>query len=122
MTQQNDSDYLTMTSGAALAKFRMVKLDSTNDRQVVATGAGEAPIGITQEAASASGEKILIKKIGAGGTQKVTAAKALATRNGLVYPGASGRISDASSGTAVGRNLDTASATEEIVEMLPAGP
>jgi len=122
MAQQMDTDVVTFKAGAAIAKFRMVKLSGTNDRTVIATAAGEAPIGITQDAAAAANDQIPVKLIGGGGTFKVEAEKALATRNGLVYPGASGMISDAESGTAIGRVLDTASASGAIVEMLPAAP
>jgi len=119
MASQQETQFHTFTAGAALAKFRQVKLDSTNDRQVVATGAGEKGIGITQNAASASGERVTVKLYSGSGTYKVEAGLTIGTRNGLVYSGASGRLSSTGSGNAVGRNLDTPSGTGSIFELMP---
>ena len=119
MATQNDSGFTTFTAAKVLAAFRRVKLSSTTNRTVTYADAGEKAIGVTQDAAAATGDKINVKLFTTPGTFKVTAKTAMATRNGAVYGASDGYVDDAASGGIIGYNLDTASAVGAIIEMAP---
>ncbi|MCL4502481.1 MAG: DUF2190 family protein, partial [Deltaproteobacteria bacterium] len=105
-------------ANGALAAKRHVKLSAgtvTNPAQVEYAGAGENGIGITQYAA-ADGEPVAVKLWGDGGTHEVTASKAIA-EGATVYAAASGKVSDAAVGTALGVALEVGAA-DSIMEMV----
>jgi len=119
MSQRNDTGFLTMTAGAALGIHIGVKLDASNAKQVVAVGAGEAPIGYTRTAV-ASGELVQIKlHKGSVGTLTGIADAAIAINTAL-YSAASGEISTSALGTSIGTSLEAAAAAGDWVEFLTA--
>ena len=118
MTTQNDNGLMTFVAGEALAQHTLVRLSSTNDRTVVYTDSGEIPIGVVQEAV-ASGGVANVKLLSSGGTFKMTASEAIATRNCRVYPADDGKVKDTAAGNAIGYALDTASAIGGIIEVCP---
>ncbi|MFA4904467.1 MAG: hypothetical protein WC600_17170 [Desulfobaccales bacterium] len=114
---QNEG-FPTFIANGALAARRHVKLSAgtvTAPPQVEYAGAGELGIGITQYAA-ADGEPVAVKLWGSPGTFEVTASKAIAEA-AVLYPAASGKVSDAAVGTAVGTALE-AGVTDSIMEMV----
>lgn len=54
----------TFTAGAAIAKYTIVKFDSSDDKVIVATGATDLPIGVALEAAAADGDRIEVCVLG----------------------------------------------------------
>jgi hypothetical protein len=114
---QNEG-FPSFIANGALAARRHVKLSAgtvTAPPQVEYAGAGELGIGITQYAV-ADGESVGVKLWGSPGTFEVTASKAIAEAATL-YAAASGKISDAAVGTAVGTALE-AGATDSIMEII----
>lgn len=107
----------TFTAGAALEAKRRVKIKSgttTTPPEVEYAGAGEQHIGIT-EYAVASAELVAVKLRTAPGTHEMTAAGAFAL-GATLYGAANGKVDDASSGTAIGKALEAATADGDIVE------
>lgn len=96
----------TFTAGEDLAAHRRVKIDSAattaDPAEVIYAGAGEDFIGVTEYAAS-DGDLIAVKMCTGPGTFEiecvVNSAIALGT---VLYGAASGKVSDASSGSAQG--------------------
>lgn len=109
----------TFTANGALGAKVRVKLTSasaTTPPQVEIAGAGEQHIGIT-EYAVATGELVAVKLRTAPGTHEGTAADSFAV-GAVLYGAASGKISDSSSGTAIGIALEEATALNDIVEFI----
>lgn len=110
----------TFTANGALGEKIRVKLtaaSTTNPPQVEIAGLGEQHIGITQYAA-ADGETVAVKLRTYPGTHEMVASKAIAIAT-TVYGAASGKISDASSGSAIGITKKAASGNGSIVEVIP---
>ena len=108
----------TFIANGALAARRHVKLSAgtvTDPPQVEYAGAGEYGIGITQYAA-ADGAPVAVKLWNDSGSFEVTASKAIAEA-ATVYAAASGKVSDAAVGTALGTAKE-AGATDSIMEMI----
>jgi hypothetical protein len=108
----------TFIANGALAARRHVKLSAgtvTDPPQVEYAGAGEYGIGITQYAA-ADGEPVAVKLWNDSGSFEVTASKAIA-EGATVYAAASGKVSDAAVGTALGTAKEVG-ATDSIMEMI----
>lgn len=109
----------TFIASGALAARRHVKLLAgtvTDPPQVEYAGAGEYGIGITQYAA-ADGDPVAVKLWNDGGSFEVTASKAIAEA-AIVYAAASGKVSDAALGTALGTAKEVGAA-DSIMEMIP---
>lgn len=102
--------------GAITAHAR-VKLRSGYGDQVQLAGAGEAHIGIA-EYAVADAEYVSIKLKNEAGTVEVVAADSFSV-GATLYGAASGKVSDTSSGSAIGVALEAATADGDIIEMLP---
>jgi hypothetical protein len=103
---------------AALGAYVRVKLSSG---EVVAAGAGEASIGVT-EAPCAAGTAVSVRLKNSGGTALFTAAGAFAN-GATVYGVASGKIDDVVGDPAneiVGTALQAATGDGHIVEVLLA--
>lgn len=114
---QNEGIQTFIASGA-LAARRHVKLLAgtvTDPPQVEYAGAGEYGIGITQYAV-ADGEQVAVKTWNSPGSFEVTASKAIAEA-ATVYAAASGKISDAAVGTAMGKAKE-AGVADSIMEMI----
>lgn len=118
MSGQNETGIQTFTSGAALARFRRVKLSSGT---VVYAGLNEASIGFTTHDC-ASGDEVGVKLNNYPGTRKVTVASSC-TSGAALYSAASGKVDDASSGAGniIGYALEAASGDGSIIEMVPTG-
>ncbi|MCK4791852.1 MAG: hypothetical protein KAV87_49425 [Desulfobacteraceae bacterium] len=98
----------TFKAGEALAAKRRVKIESgtTNDPpEVVYADAGEDAIGVT-EYAVADGDMIAIKMLNFPGTHEIECLVDSAIGRGTVlYAGDDGRVTDTSSGSAVGVSM-----------------
>jgi hypothetical protein len=121
MAEQVDNGIATFTTASALVAFRCVKLSSTTDHTVTYAGAGEKSIGVTQQGA-ASGALIPVKLWSGGGTFRIEAGAAMATRNAVCYAAASGKVSGSASGNPIGRILDVASGDGSMVEVVVENP
>ena len=115
MSQSTEGNTKSFISAEALAIFRRVKINSSN--QVVYADAGDDWIGITIDAC-ASGDPIAVKLRTAAGTMKMVAAGALSI-NDIIYGAADGKVDDAPTGPAVGRALEAATADADVIEVLP---
>jgi hypothetical protein len=98
----------------------MVKLHTT-ENQVAVCGLAAQPIGVTLTSV-VSGEHVAVRLLNCQGTMKCTAAAAVAL-NAKVYAVASGYVDDdsSSSAVAVGYAMKAATATSDIIEVLPIG-
>ena len=118
MASQNETQFLTFIAGAALEPWRFVKMSGATDRTVAYCGAGEDPVGVTQERVAIN-EKVSVRSILALGTFKIEASEAMATLNALIYVAASGKAALTGTDKPMGRVLETASADGSIVEYVP---
>lgn len=121
MSKFTDSPALTALAGEAMAKYRRVKVSvaatTSTPPTVVYAGAGERGIGVTR-AAVASGDRIGITLFNKQGTIPMVASAAI-TALSDVYPAASGMVTSTITGLSLGTALDSASATPDVVEVLP---
>jgi hypothetical protein len=114
-----DGNNRTFTAGEALAAKRRVKIKSgttTTPPEVVYADAGEQHIGITEYAA-ASGADVTVRLRTAAGTFECEAADSFAV-GAVLYGANDGKISDSSSGSALGVALEAATAAGDLVEVL----
>lgn len=119
MAGSHTEGVLTLKAGEALGANVRVKVESgtaTDPVEVVAAGAGEQHIGTTEYAA-ADGEFVAVRPRNMDGTHMVTAAGAF-SRGATLYGAASGKVDDASSGSAIGVAMEAATADGDIVEMI----
>lgn len=111
---------ITFTAYGALGEKLRVKIKSgttTTPPQVELAGAGEQHIGTT-EFAVADGGQVSVKLRTASGSHEMIAADSFAV-GAVVYGAASGKISDNSSGSAIGTAKAAASGVGSVVEILP---
>lgn len=117
---ENHDGIRTFTANGALGANVRVKLTNASTTvpiQVESAGAGEQHVGVTEHAA-ADGAAVAVRLRTAPGTVEVTAADSFAV-GATLYGAASGRVSDSSSGTAIGIAAESAGAGGDIVEMVP---
>lgn len=108
------------TAGEALAAHRRVKIESgttTTPPEVVYADAGEQHIGVT-EYAVADGDLVSIKMRTYPGTVEIEGADAFSI-GAILYGAADGKISDTSSGSAIGIAHEACTAAGDILEMVP---
>lgn len=120
--QLTSGPVVTFIAGEALAARVRVKVESgtTSDPvEVVAAGAGEQHIGIT-EYAVADGDPVAVRVRTANGTQMAVAADTF-SRGATLYGAAAGKISDTSSGSAIGVALEACTGAGDIVEFMEFG-
>ena len=116
---QQDGGYRTVLSNStSILAWTRVKFSSGYGDRVELAGAGEIGIGVVQPGPMltqnvANSGPITIKLDGAEGTVKVTAADSFAA-GATLYGAASGRVSDSSSGSAIGIALESAGAAGDI--------
>ncbi len=114
---------ITKAADAAITeRWVLGKIGSAADR-VAVCGAGEVPIGVITDEASAAGEHVNVALLGArSGTLRMVASGAIA-QGSLVEPAANGRIATLGGGAGthhvVGRALDAASAAGDVIEVDP---
>lgn len=109
----------TFLAGEALAEKVRVVLKSatvTDPPEVVAAGAGEQHIGVTEYAVE-SGDPVAVKLRSFPGTHEVTASKAIDIGETL-YGSAAGKVSDEASGNAIGVALEAAAGDGQIIEII----
>jgi len=121
MSVLEDTGYRSFVPNGAIDKFILVKLSA--DNTVSAAGLAEEPIGVVVDESYASGagsESVTVALLSKGGTIKCVAANAI-TRGAIVYGRASGKIDDVSTSSAIqiGVALEAATATGDIIEVLP---
>jgi hypothetical protein len=110
----------TYTANGALGANVRVKLTSesaTVPPQVEVAGLGEQHIGVT-EFAVASGSPVTIRLRTYPGTQEMVAADSFAV-GATLYGAASGKVSDSSSGSAIGIAMEAAGQDGDVVEVVP---
>jgi len=109
----------TFTANGALGAKVRVKItaaSATTPPQVELAGAGEQHIGITEYAA-ATGAAVAVKLRTYPGSHEGIASEAIAV-GATLYGAAAGKISDTSSGTAIGIALEEATANGDIIEFI----
>lgn len=114
------AEFPTFTAGEALLPKRRVKVESgttTDPVEVVYADAGEQHIGVTGNESTADGALVSVQPMNATGTYEGTAANAFA-RGAVLYGAADGKISDTSSGSAIGVALEAATADGDVVEWI----
>lgn len=114
-----ESKIPTFTAGEALEQYRRVKIESgttTTPPEVVYADAGEQAIGYTVNNA-ADGCLVAVKTINYPGTRIAVASEALAV-NATLYSAADGKVSDTSSGSAVGLAVQAATADGDEIEIV----
>ena len=107
-------------AGSAIAAYRLVKIKSgttTTPPEVEHAGSGDISIGVSTGAA-ASGELVNVRLWGEGTFQIECAVSSSIARGTVLYPAASGKVSDASAGSAVGQSLQVG-ATGQYIEVVP---
>jgi len=112
-------EFATFLAYGAITNKAHVKLKSgtvTSPTQVELAGAGEAGCGIAQHAA-ADGTLVAVKLWNDGGSFEVMASKSIA-KGAVIYAAASGKVSDSSSGSAIGFAKDAASGDGALIEMI----
>lgn len=117
---QNESGILTFTASGAIGKNIRVKqtaASATVPPQVEIAGVGEQHIGVTTEAVLDAG-LVAVKLRTCPGSMEMVASKAIAIAT-VVYGAAAGKVSDASSGSAIGMSKKAASGDGSIIEILP---
>lgn len=114
MSQQFNSP-ISLLAGEALAVFRFVKINGTT-RELVYADAADLGIGITQEGV-ADTIAVAVREVHHGGSFKVEAAGAFAVGDYL-YHAADGKVSATPTGPRIGRALEAAAASGDIVEMV----
>ena len=103
MTYRNEGPF-TVTAGEALAADRLVRtVDGTT---WMYADAGEQPMGLTT-VACASAAVTAVRPLNGACIEKFTASKAI-TAGDILYPAADGKVSDAASGSPIGRALTAA--------------
>ena len=110
------------TDAAITERWLLGKIGSAADR-VAVCGAGETPIGVISDEASAAGEAVSVSLLGSSrGTVRMVASAAI-TQGALLEPAASGRVQTLGGGVGthhvVGRTLDAASAAGDVIEVDP---
>ena len=115
MSQQKDTNTITFTAGAAVAKFALVQVEA--DGHVITNVLATRPIGVAQADAFADGDLIAVKMLNASGTQKMIASVAL-TAGDPCFTAAAGKIGDtASTARLVGVALEDAAVDTDIIEV-----
>jgi len=115
-----NSGLRTFIAGEDLGENIRVKIESgttMDPPEVVAAGAGEQHIGVTQFAV-VDGTPVTVKITATPGTVEVVAADSF-SRGAVLYGAASGKVSDTASGSSIGIAVEAATATGDIIEMAP---
>ena len=117
------SKFPTFTAGEELLPKRRVKIKAgttTIPPEVVYADAGEQAIGITGNGTIAITLGVSLQPSNATGTYEGTASEAFAI-NATLYGANDGKISDTSSGSAIGLAVEAATADSDVVEWMPHG-
>ena len=115
-----NAGYRTFIAGEALPAHRHVKINTnvaSSPPTIVFADAGEQGVGFT-ETAAASGATVAVRLTTAPGTVEVEAADTWAL-GAVLYSANDGKVSDSSSGTAIGQAMAAATGAGDIIEMVP---
>lgn len=110
----------TFTAGEDLLPKRRVKIKNattTVPPEVVYADAGEVHIGVTGNNSTDSGDAVSLQPINATGTYEFTASEAFVV-DATLYGAADGKVSDTSSGSALLKAVEAATADGDIVECM----
>ncbi len=119
VTPGTHDNALTKKADAAIAENLLVTT-GTDELHTAICGASDVPLGVTLDSADAAEDPITVGMLGTGKTRLLTASEAIGD-GVLVYAAASGKI--ASTGTqCVGVSLATASANNDIIEVMTCVP
>jgi hypothetical protein len=114
MSQQNESGLKAFTATSAVCAWLLVKLTAGSGTAMELNTVGAQPLGVAQKDAAA-GEVVTVALRGHGRTFKCVACKAIAV-GAAIYAAASGKVSDAAVGTAIGTALEVAAANNDVIE------
>jgi len=118
MTNQGIKTFTANGALGAKVRVKVTAASATTPPQVEVAGAGEQHIGITEYAA-ADGTAVAVRLRTHPGSHEGIAIIDLAISVGAVlYGAANGKISDASSGTAIGIALEAATQDNDIIEFI----
>jgi len=107
----------TFEAGEAITQYARVRYNSSS--QIVEADADDKGIGTAQVAAAASGDPVSVKLWSAPGTHKMIANGAFSI-NDVVYGADEGTVDDVvGTGIAVGRAVTAATASSDVIEVLP---
>jgi len=115
-----NAGYRTFIAGEALPAHRHVKINTnvaSSPPTIVFADAGEQGVGFT-ETAAASGATVAVRLTTAPGTVEVEAADTWAL-GAVLYSANDGKVSDSSSGTAIGQAMEACTKADDIIEMVP---
>lgn len=118
MAEYVDTKTRTFQASAAIDQWILVKLSAAET--VAAAGLAEQPIGVTTRETFAANDDVAVALLSGQGTIKCTAANAI-TVGAVVYGRADGKVDDVSTSSAVqiGVALEAATASGDIIEVLP---
>jgi hypothetical protein len=118
-SQENETGVLTRTAGEALAAYRRVKLNAS--QQAVYADADDAGIGLTKYAA-ASGDPVGIKLDNHPGSRKVTCSAAVDVGD-ILYGADDGKVNDVptTDGPGLYEALEAGTGDNSLVEAIPIG-
>ncbi len=117
MSQQVETPTRTYLASAALAKYRLMKLDGSGNLAYAGTSDTKL-VGVLQVDALAVGDACAVRSLLSESTHKVVASEAI-TAGAACYNGADGKV--AASGSVLrGFLLEAAGADGDIVEMVPS--
>jgi hypothetical protein len=118
-SQENETGLVTRTAGEALAAYRRVKLNSS--QQAVYADADDAGIGLTKFAA-ASGDPVTIKLDNFPGTRKVTCSAAVDAGD-ILYGADDGKVNDVptTDGPGLYEAFEAGTGDGSIIEAAPVG-
>lgn len=118
MAEQRDVSTLTRDTGEDIAKYRLVRLDSSGNDTFVYNDAGEFPLAASRGFV-ASGDAmdgwLLTNK---NGTIKLEAAASISAEDD-VYAAADGKVTGTANLVKIGKALTAASGSGSIIEVLP---
>lgn len=118
MSQEFVTQTRTFQAAGALAAYLRVKLNGSNKLAASGVGATEYDVGVTVEPSLAADDYIGVRMPNTSGTVKMTAAGAF-DQEALLYAAASGMVDDAVNGKPIGIALEAATASGDVVEVLP---
>ena len=112
----------TFLSGADLSssQYRLVKLDSTQNKVVVATGGTDNIIGVVLDGGKASGDRVRVGLLSAQGTLLVVASAAITLGASVTATTGGKAVATTTTGNIVaGIALEAAAADGDLIEILP---
>ncbi len=112
----------TFNAGAAAGKYRLVKFDGSMDLVHNTATATDDPVGVSQNAAEAAGDRLVCAFLNEPGTLEIEASGAISA-DADVYAAADGKVQALPSGAGdyrkIGKALKAASGAGSIIEVLP---